>query len=325
MDYVNPWHRKWHRNAILEMIRSLSSSGADISYNALARRNQALVSAANYHFGSYRRAVMMAGLDYAAIAKKPKWTSAKVIDLVRQARQSGQALNWRAISHRRDDLRRAAAAAVKKRLFGKWDDALFASGARPDEIRRYRRWNAENVVAELRRRSDAGEPLNSAVIQKQTPGLYSAAVRQFKSYDRALSAAKIDPDAIRQRRSWTADQVLKELKRLNREHGYVSRSLLRAQNPSLLRAMRQQFGDFFEACARAGIRRHVRPAVQGLLFVDLKDPMPPRIATLDARATQPRPVRTHRKQVGERTDVAPLFGLFAAEPSPSSGIIASQA
>lgn len=311
MDYVNPWHRKWHRNSILETIRSLFSSGADISYNALARRNQALVSAANYHFGSYRRAVMMAGLDYAAIAKKPKWTSAKVIDLVRRARQSGEALNWRAISHRRDDLRRAAAAAVKKRLFGAWDDALFASGTRPDEVRRYRRWNPDDVLIELKRRSDMGLPLNSASIQKQVPGLHGAAVRHFKSYDRALSAAKINPDAIRQRRSWTAGAVVKELKRMNREPGGVSRVMLRRENPSLLRAMRQQFGDFSEACARAGVRPRIRPEVQGLLFVDLKPAPEHPPLSIEHRRIASRPPRVSRPIGSTPTDTAPLFALFA--------------
>lgn len=322
MDYVNPWHRKWHRNAILEMIRTLFSSGADISYNALAKRNQALVSAANYHFGSYRRAVMMAGLDYADIAKKPKWTSVKVIDLVRRARQSGEALNWRAISRRRDDLRRAAAAAVKKRLFGRWDDALFASGSTPQDVRKYRRWDAQDVVMELRRRCDVGEPLNSATVQKQTPGLYGAAVRHFKSYDRALSAAKIDPASVRQRRCWSAPHILKELKRLRREHGHVSASLLRRENPSMHRALCQQFGDFAEACARAGIRRPCDPGMQGLLFVDVKLPPFRARITTEKQAAHPSHAR-HSKAVDyPPADSASLFALFANDATVDTATIA---
>lgn len=313
MDYINPWHRKWHRNLILETIRSLFSSGADVSYNALAKTNQALVSASNYHFGSYRRACMMAGLDYDAIAKKPKWTSAKVIDLVRQARESGEELNWRSISGRRDDLRRAAAAAVKKRLFGRWDDALFAAGQSPEDIRRYRRWTAEAVLTELRRRADAGEPLNSIAIQKQIPGLYSAATRHFKTYDNALAAAKIDPKNVRQRRSWTQKEIVKELKLVEREHGFISRSLLRREQPSLLRAARQQFEDLGEACATAGIRkfRKADPPVQGMLFVDLKPfdvQRKPRTKT-DGELLLPHRPRTAKASAIWDTETPMLFAM----------------
>ena len=55
----------WDRPEILRTLKKLSRDGADLSYNALAAKNQSLVSAAAYHFGSYRKAVEKAGIDYA--------------------------------------------------------------------------------------------------------------------------------------------------------------------------------------------------------------------------------------------------------------------
>ena len=69
----------WNKGLILQTLRTLYRDGKDISYNRLARKMQPLVSAAAYHFGSYRKAVERAGLDYAEIARKPRWTKPLVI------------------------------------------------------------------------------------------------------------------------------------------------------------------------------------------------------------------------------------------------------
>src|SRR5687768_13097055 len=100
--------RKWDRDRIIRKIRSLRHEGADLSYNAMCRKNQALVSAANYHYGAYKRAVMMAGIDYSRYIKKPWWTQPWVVRLIRQAKRSGEELNWRSVSGRRDALGHAA-------------------------------------------------------------------------------------------------------------------------------------------------------------------------------------------------------------------------
>ena len=56
--------KKWTKPLILRELKRLHKSHADLSYTALGRRKQSLLSAAAYHFGSYRSAVQHAGIEY---------------------------------------------------------------------------------------------------------------------------------------------------------------------------------------------------------------------------------------------------------------------
>jgi hypothetical protein len=193
----------WDKPRILQKLRQLSKAGKDLSYNAMCRQLQPLVSAAAYHFGSYRKAVEKAGIDYAEVTRRPRWTKPAIIQLIKQARRKGEDLHWSAVTARRDELGRAAFASLQPRLFGRWDRALQAAGLDADEVSRYRKWDRSSIVFELKGRKQASESLNSGAIQREDPGLHAAAVRHFGSYDAALRAAKVNPESVRQRRSWT--------------------------------------------------------------------------------------------------------------------------
>lgn len=191
---------KWTKPAIVKRLRQLHRGGADLSYNAMTRRHQAVVSAAAYHFGSYRAAVLKAGIDYAEVTRRPRWTRQRIIRLIKQARRREEDLHWSAVVRRRDDLGRAAFAALQKRLFGSWARALHAAGLDADEIGLYRSWCKHTVVWELRARRADGEALNSGALQAEDPALHAAAVRHFGSYDRALRGARLNPADHRRRR-----------------------------------------------------------------------------------------------------------------------------
>ena len=61
----------WEKNRILTELRRLHREGVNLSYSHLARKKQPLLSAAAYHFGSYRSAVQKAGIDYAEVIQRP--------------------------------------------------------------------------------------------------------------------------------------------------------------------------------------------------------------------------------------------------------------
>jgi hypothetical protein len=244
----------WTRDHILKALKKLHKSHADISYNALAAKRQALVSAAAYHFGSYRKAVERAGIDYADVTRRPRWTRQMIISLIKDARRTGDDLHWSAVTRRRDELGKAAFASLQPRLFGSWDRALHGAGLDADEINRYRKWDKQTIVWELRARSRDHEPLNSGAIQHDDPGLHAAAVRHFATYDAALRAAKLDPDKVRERRSWTKGEVVRGLKLAKRSGGHLSDSAIRKEDPALYGAAVRLFGSFTTARAAAGIK-----------------------------------------------------------------------
>src|SRR4051812_14204045 len=124
----------WDKPRIKAKLKQLHRQGANVSYNALAKKSQALVSAAAYHFGSFRAAIEAAGINYSEISRRPRWTKQIIIQLIKQARRSGEDLHWSAVTRRRDELGRAAFASLQPRLFGRWDRALSAAGLDADDV-----------------------------------------------------------------------------------------------------------------------------------------------------------------------------------------------
>src|SRR3954468_20665602 len=202
----------WDKERILQKLKQLHKSKKDLSYNALCRTMQPLLSAAAYHFGSYRKAVEKAGIDYSAVIRRPRRTKLAIIKLIKEAKRDGEDLHWSAVTKRRDELGKAAFASLQPRLFGRWDRALAGAGLDADDVARYRKWDRNSIVFELKARSQNEDPLNSGALQQEDPGLHAAAVRHFGSYDSALQAAKLNPADVRQRHTWTKPEVIKALK-----------------------------------------------------------------------------------------------------------------
>ena len=244
----------WDKPKILAALKKLHKQGAELSYNALARQQQSLVSAAAYHFGSYRAAVEKAGVDYAEIVRRPRWTKAGIIRLVKDARKAGHELHWSAITKRRDELGKAAFASLQPRLFGSWDRALHAAGLDADDVNRYRKWTRETVVSELRARHRDQDAVNSGAVQRDDPGLHAAAVRHFAGYDQALRAAKLDPDKVRRRKVWDRADVLRSLKVARKAGQRLSDSAVRREQPALYGAAVRLFGSFTAAREAAGVK-----------------------------------------------------------------------
>lgn len=244
----------WNKDEILRELRRLQKSGGDLSYNGLSKKMQALVSAAAYHFGSYRRAVELAGIEYGDVLRRPRWTRAKIIALIKAARRRGEDLFWSAVTHRRDELGKAAFASLQPRLFGKWQRALQAAGLDADDVARYRRWDKNSIAFELKSRAQDGQALSSGVLQTEDPGLHAAAVRHFGGYDAALRAAKLDPAKFRQRQSWSKKKVIADIKSAAARGQNLADSQVRHDFPALYGAAIRLFGTFTTARKLAGVK-----------------------------------------------------------------------
>lgn len=231
----------WDKRRITDKLKALHKAGQSLSYNRLARSHQSLVSAAAYHFGSYRKAVEKAGIDYAQVTRRPRWTKPAIIRLIKQARRNDEDLHWSAVTRRRDELGKAAFASLQKRLFGNWERALAGAGLDSDEISRYRKWNRQSIVFDLKERFADGEALNSGAMQKEDPGVHAAAVRHFGSYDAALKAAGLNPDEHRERQRWTRKKVIAALKKFKRQHPGLPDAAMRREAPALYGAALRTF------------------------------------------------------------------------------------
>jgi len=76
-------------------------------------------------------------------------------------------------------------------LFGDWDKALRAAGFDPEQMRLRSFWDREKVILGIRTLRKQNLPLYAKYVMKNHPNLFSGALRQYGSWNKALVAAGI--------------------------------------------------------------------------------------------------------------------------------------
>lgn len=204
---------RWTRKTILQEIRVLHGQGEELNYHSTDCNHPQLMRAASWHFGTWRRAVETAGIDYNEVSKYIRWTREMVILRIRELHARGDDLSWSVISSKEGDPAMAAAAVRVNLGFGTWHDAVTQAGLHYDQVARYRHWTPERVVEEIRRLVELRAPISSKMVQQNHAPLYNAAKRRFGQWDKALEAAGLDPDKVRVRRG--SSDLQKPRRRLN--------------------------------------------------------------------------------------------------------------
>lgn len=180
--------RKWSKETVAAEIVSLYESGECLNYSAMA--SSALLRTAIRLFGSWRMAIEFAGLDYDSICRYKSWTRERIIARILELHAQGADLSWAHISKSVDPS--LAAAAIKPIHFGSWREAINASGLDYDSIRRYRDWDDQRILHDVRSMKARGEELNAKNVGSSDCALITAARRRYDSWHVALSAAGLD-------------------------------------------------------------------------------------------------------------------------------------
>jgi hypothetical protein len=192
--------------------------GEELNYASAEENHVNLVRAAAWHYGTWKRAIEEAGLDYDEVSIYKRWTQKRVIARIRELHAQGADLSWSKISTEGDPA--LAAAAVRSNCgFATWHEAVTAAGIDYDRVARYRHWTPERVVEEIQELARQKAPLSSKLVQDNHPPLYNAAKRRFGQWDAALKAAGIDPEKVRQRRRLSPTEPHR--KRKNAEGKYT--------------------------------------------------------------------------------------------------------
>ncbi|WP_018290446.1 homing endonuclease associated repeat-containing protein [Verrucomicrobium sp. 3C] len=114
-------YRSWKEADILQEIRHLHAEGEDLSSKYMDERANSLIATARRRFGSWGAAVERAGLDYAKIRKRKRWTEAEILNQIRILAKLGVPLTSTKVRNREPSL---FAAACKRRFFGSWREAV---------------------------------------------------------------------------------------------------------------------------------------------------------------------------------------------------------
>jgi hypothetical protein len=188
---------RWTRKGIVAEIKRLHADGAELNYATAEDNHLNLVRAAAWHFGTWRRAVEAARIDYESISKYQRWDRKRIVARIRELHHEGADLNWRAVSTQVDPP--LAAAALRPNGFQNWREAIEASGLDINNVARYQAWDEERVVKDIKALHRARKPLSSKAVQVSNQPLFCAARRRFGSWDEALVAAGLSVARIRLR------------------------------------------------------------------------------------------------------------------------------
>lgn len=136
---------EWTNEEITAEIQRLHREGEKLWSTAVRKNHAALFSAAvsKWHFGSWRKAIEAAGIDYEVLlakgrksraASRRRWSEERVIHQIREIVRSGESLRPSLVNKQKKPLYLAAV-----RLFGSWRKAVEASGYTYTEHVRARR------------------------------------------------------------------------------------------------------------------------------------------------------------------------------------------
>ncbi len=267
-NYTLPrWETIWTPEHVLDRMAELRRQNYPMNFYWVSQHERSLGSQAILYFGSWDEALRRIGLDPSKIRlappcwpdKRPWWNADKAPILAELHRRdgAGEPLSWEKIVHTRYG---PAFLVRAKRLFGSWRGALAAAGLDPPGGAKspWRKADKAAVLAEIRRRKRAGEPLTFQRIRKEKWGLsfLQGAQSFFGSWSDALLAAGIEP---KYRRSpWPkADKaaLLAELRRRKRagetlRYGKIAKE---PWGPALRERCENLFGAWAAALWAAGI------------------------------------------------------------------------
>ena len=246
----------WSRAEVANRIRSIADEGLPIHWTAMARRGEwILIRAATYCFGTWRAAVKAAGFNYNEVRTDIVWTKGKVVRAIRALRRKGDKLNSRSaqLSHQA-----LFAATSRKRLFGSWKKAVEASGYSYARVALYEKWEQDRLEQVTEELAEKGVPLNARTILEKNPHFYYAACRRYGSWGKMLKAFGYDPQADALRRSRTREEIIRGIRRLDKEGVHLSDNNVRDTNPALHAAAVRKFKTWVRAreaaCKRPGKR-----------------------------------------------------------------------
>ena len=116
--------RKLSKQDILDTIRHRHANSASLIWTDICLENRSFASAAKHAFGSWRRALIAAGIDPTLHRNQSgkRWDQQRVIECIRRRQQEGQSLKCSDVYRNHRSLVNAA-----QRYFGSWGAAIRAA------------------------------------------------------------------------------------------------------------------------------------------------------------------------------------------------------
>jgi hypothetical protein len=227
-------NKNWNEQLVTEEIRAWQELGKPLYSHYMRQNYQELLAAGIRYFGTWRSAIEASGIPYDSVRKYRDWSKERIVETIQRLQKEGVDLSFRSMM-----LSKYAPmvyASIRPNHFGSWKEALAAAGLAPEEIYRYRSWDDESIIAEIRRLKEEGADLSSKKMDETANPLIATARRRFGNWGAAVERAGIDYSSIRRRRRWTRELVLEEIRELKKNGSDLRSGEIRHQHPALFAA-----------------------------------------------------------------------------------------
>jgi hypothetical protein len=180
-----------------------------------------------------------------------KWSKQSIADEIVRMHNAGEDLNYASIADNHVALLRAAT-----RYFGSWRAAVDYSGLKYEEIRKYKTWTRDRILARIRELHAGGNDLSWRHVSTQIdPQLAAAATKRkhFGSWRNAIQAAGLKYSDIRRYREWNEQAVIDRLRELHGQGKDLNAKSMEELDITLITAARRRFESWDKALTAAGL------------------------------------------------------------------------
>lgn len=251
--------------SIVSAIQRLHRTGKPLNYSAVRKSNERLLVHAREKHGTWRKAVTAAGFDYEKISLIHRWSEKDILAQLRDLHKRREFPDISSLARKYPKLYDAC-----HRHYGSGLAALKAAGIDYEELlcEHPYRWTRSQIIREIKSRHEEGKTLCRAEILRKEPRLKRfcyAATNKFGNWSRALRAAKLSPDAVRNRDGlWPRERVLEGIRHRYEKGKFLNTDLMLREDLPLHAAGRRHFGTWKEAIEKAGINyKNVRGGLHG--------------------------------------------------------------
>ena len=225
---------RWSAERVIAEIRQWKDQGQPLYANFVRQNFQELLAAAIRYYGSWQKALESADIPYTDVRKYRRWSKDSIIQEIQQLSSQGVDLSFRAMALSQHNA--MVYAAIRPKYFGNWRTALEAAGLASEEIYRYRSWEQDGILEEIRRLKAEGVDLSSKAMDESSNRLIATARRRFGNWGKALESAGIDYDDVRRRKRWTRENLVEGILDLKRQGVKLITPEVKRANPSLFAA-----------------------------------------------------------------------------------------
>lgn len=225
---------RWSADRVISEIREWKDQGQPLYANFVRQNFQELLAAAIRYYGSWQKALEAAGIAYTDVRKYRRWSKESILQEIQQLASQGVDLSFRAMALSQHNA--MVYAAIRPKYFGNWRTALEAAGLASEEIYRYRSWEQDGILEEIRRLKAEGVDLSSKAMDESSNRLIATARRRFGNWGKALESAGIDYDEVRRRKRWTRENLVEGILDLKRQGVKLITPEVKRANPSLFAA-----------------------------------------------------------------------------------------